>query len=227
MDQDEARAIVDRYLKEKSLVDLYDCVFIPTLTLAEQDRCKGLLDEVRSNFLFLCIGELVAELADYREPNVVRADSGITNPATRRKQRNELGVVCIWTSERADELVTLMLAQTMERAGPPTLMLSASALSTEVLRGLAEEPDTTIFISALPPFAFSQARATCQRVRTVLDKNRIAVGLWNSEDETERVIERLRNGRPDAVVHTMVQALQQVIRWQQRASDLPYAGKSR
>jgi hypothetical protein len=41
------------------------------------------------------------------------------------------------------------------------------------------------------------------------------------------VIERLRNGRPDAVVHNMVQALQQVVRWQQRASDLPYVGKSR
>jgi predicted PurR-regulated permease PerM len=220
MDQSEARAIVERYLKVHTLVDLYDRVFIPTLTLAEQDRCKGLLDEVRSNFLFLCIGELVAELAEYQEPNVVRADSGITNPSTGRKQRHELGVVCIWTSVRADELATLMLAQTLERAGHPTLMLAASSLSAEVLRGLAEEPDTTIFISALPPFAFTQARATCQRIRAVLEKNRIVVGLWNSEDETEQVIERLRKGRPDAAVHTMVQALQQVIRWQQRASDL-------
>ncbi len=225
MDQDEARAIVDRYLKNNSLVDLYDKVFIPTLTLAEQDRCKGQLDEVRSNFLFLCVGELVAELAEYQEANVVRADSGVTPPAARRKQRSELGVICICTSERADELATLMLAQTMERAGHPTLMLSTTALSEDILRGLAGEPDTTIFISALPPFAFSQARATCQRLRTMLDKNCIVVGLWNSEEESDQVIERLRKGRPDAAVHTMVQALQQVVQWQQRASDMPYARK--
>ncbi|MCU1323143.1 MAG: transport protein [Acidobacteriaceae bacterium] len=221
MDQEEARAIVHRYLTEKSLVELYDCVLIPTLSLAEQDRYKGLLDEVRSNFLLLCVRELVTELAEYRETKGVSDDSGIRSGAARRKERKELAVVCVSTSEFADDLTTLMLAQLMERAGHPTVMMSAGALSTEVLAGLAAEPATMIFISALPPFALSQAKATCQRIRRVLEHNRIAVGLWNSDEEAERVMERMRNGRPDVVIHTMAQALQQVVRWQQRASDMP------
>ena len=67
MDQQEAHAIADRYLVGKPLVTLYDTVLIPTLALAEQDRHKGVLDDIRSDFLFLSIGELVAELTDYTQ----------------------------------------------------------------------------------------------------------------------------------------------------------------
>ena len=52
MDQPEAHAIVDRFLKEKSLVELYDAVLIPALSLAEQDRHKGAIDTTREEFLF-------------------------------------------------------------------------------------------------------------------------------------------------------------------------------
>ena len=65
-DQQEAHAVATRYLENKSLVQLYDSVLIPALSLVEQDRHQGNLDDVRCNFFFLSIGELVAELTDYR-----------------------------------------------------------------------------------------------------------------------------------------------------------------
>ena len=79
-----------------------------------------------------------------------------------------------------------MLAQLLERAGHPTILLTAASVSAEILQGLSEETDTVIFISALPPFAFSQARSICQRVRGKLPENRIVVGLWNTPDDTDR-----------------------------------------
>ena len=44
MDQMEARAVVNRYLKDHSVLDLYDSVMIPAMNLAEQDRHQGALD---------------------------------------------------------------------------------------------------------------------------------------------------------------------------------------
>src|SRR6202035_684352 len=48
MDQQEGRAVIESLLKEgKTLVEIYDSVLIPALSLAEQDRHKGTMDAAR------------------------------------------------------------------------------------------------------------------------------------------------------------------------------------
>jgi hypothetical protein len=216
MDQQEAHAVANRFLQNKSLVELYDSVLIPALSLVEQDRHQGNLDDVRCNFFFLSIGELVAELTDYREKTP--ADSSPATPfPSRSTRRQDFAVVCISANDEADELTTHMLVQLMERANHQTLHLSAASVSSDILDSLGNETNTVIFISALPPFAFSQARAICQRVRSHLPNNRIVIGLWNPSEDPEQTsdltIERFGSGKPTAVVNSLAQALQQVTHW--------------
>jgi len=215
LDQKEAHAIADRFLEGKSLVELYDSVLIPALSFAEQDRHQGALDDIHSNFLFLSINELVAELTDYRRRAQTPTDPNLPATSPARPLNQEFAVVCISASDQADELAALMLSQVMEQSDHQTLLLSAATISSEILDTLGKEPDTVVFISALPPFAFSQARAICQRVRSYLPDNRICIGFWNTNDDPDQVIERFGNGRPNVVVNTLSQALQQVTQWQQ------------
>ena len=84
MDQPEAHAIVTRCLKEKSLVELYDSVLIPALSLAEQDRHKGAIDTAREEFLFLSINEMITELSEYQPapvPSPAEEGEGRRGPA--------------------------------------------------------------------------------------------------------------------------------------------------
>jgi hypothetical protein len=222
MDQREAHAIANQFLEGKPLVELYDAVLIPALSLVEQDRHQGNLDDVRCNFFFLSIGELVSELTDYKQK--VPASAIATTPYPSRSVKSEeFAIVCISASDQADELTAQMLVQLMERSNHQTLLLSANSVSTEILDSLAEESNTVIFISALPPFAFSQARAICQRVRAHLPNNRIVIGLWNTTNDPdqspEQTLERFGSGKPNVVVNTLAQALQQVAQWHQ-----PYSG---
>jgi predicted PurR-regulated permease PerM len=216
MDQHEARAVANRFLVGKPLVELYDSVLVPALALVEQDRHQGNLDDKRSDFFFLTIGEIVAELTDYHQEEPANSAPAITRRPSRPAE-NDFAVVCISVSDQADELTTLMLSQLMERASHPTLLLSAASVAGEILDSLAAEPTTVVFISALPPFAFSQARAICQRVRSHLPNNRIIVGLWNSPndpDQTpEQLIERFGSGKPNAIVNSLAQAIHQVTSW--------------
>jgi predicted PurR-regulated permease PerM len=216
MDQREARAIAYRFLDGKPLVELYDSVLIPALALVEQERHQGNLDDKRSDFFFLTIGEIVAELTDYHQKLPPNAPP-VATPRLPRTVEKEFAVICISVSDQADELTTLMLVQLMERASHQTLLLSAASVSNEILDSLATEADTVVFISALPPFAFSQARAICQRVRSHLPNNRILVGLWNSANDpdqtAEQSIERFGSGKPNVVVNSLAQALQQVTHW--------------
>ena len=81
---------------------------------------------------------------------------------------------------------------------------------------------TVIFISALPPFAFSQARGICQRVRSHLPRNRIVIGLWSPTEEADRTheltVERFGSGRPTLVVNTLAQAVGQINQWHQESA---------
>jgi predicted PurR-regulated permease PerM len=219
MDQREAHAVANRFLEGKRLVELYDAVLIPALALVEQDRHQGVLDDVRCNFFFLSIGELVAELTDYRPkelPNTI---------PHRSIRRSDFAIVCISANDQADELTTQMLVQLMEQAAHQTLLLSSAAVSGEILDSLANEPNTVVFISALPPFAFSQARAICQRVRLHLPHNRIVIGLWNTPDDPDQspdvAVERFGTGKPTAVVNTLAQAINQVTIWHQQPPRNP------
>jgi predicted PurR-regulated permease PerM len=220
MDQQEAHAVANRFLEGKTLVELYDSVLMPALALVEQDRHQGVLDDVRCNFFFLSIGELLAELTDYHQKET--GDSGLRAPGFSMQE--DFAVVCISASDQADELTTHMLVQLMEQASHQTLYLPAS-VSSEILGALANEPDTVIFISALPPFAFSQARTICQRVRSHLPHNRIVIGLWNPTEDSDQThdltVERFGNGRPSVVVNTLAQAVRQVTHWHQEAASHP------
>jgi predicted PurR-regulated permease PerM len=220
MDQHGAHAVANRFLDGKPLVELYDSVLMPALALVEQDRNQGVLDDVRCNFFFLSIGELVAKLTAYQQKET--ADSALLVP--RYTMQEHFAVVCISASDQADELTTHMLAQLMERASHQTINLPAS-VSSEILDALAKDSDTVIFISALPPFAFSETRTICQRVRSHLPHNRIVIGLWNPIEDPDQphdlTLERFGNGRPTVVVSTLAQAVRQVTRWHHEVSNRP------
>ena len=80
-------------------------------------------------------------------------------------------------------------------------------MSDEILGRLAEETETVICVSALPPFAFAETRALCQRMRHRLPRNRMIVGLWDPALDADRIRERLSTCRPDRVVTNLAQAV--------------------
>jgi len=208
MDQAEAWAVAEKFLDGKPLAELYDSVIVPVLSLAEEDRHKGALSDVRWDFALLCLSELVARLSEYQP------EKSMPVPASQALAEKEIAVVCFFTGDKADELATVMLTQLLERAGYQTLMLADDAMSDVILGSLATEKDTIIFISALPPFAFAQSRKLCQRVREHMAGNRVAVALWNSCEDADDMLTRFGAARPEVVVSTMAQSVRQVEAWQ-------------
>ena len=219
-DQREARAITERFLDEgRSLVELYDTVLVPALSLTEEERHQGALDAVRSNFIFLSVGELVALLSEHDEAGAPKREKSartLLMESLKPKPKKEFAVVCISAGDRADEMTTQMLTQLLERANYQTLSIAAAALAPEILRGMAAERDTVIFVSALPPFAFAEVRAICQRIRTLMPENRIAVGLWNTTEDNDEMLARFGAAQPDVVLGSLAAALRQVDGWRHR-----------
>jgi predicted PurR-regulated permease PerM len=210
MDQPEAHAIVDRFLKEKPLVDLYDSVLIPALSLAEQDRHKGAIDTHREEFLFLSINEMITELSEYQLAHVsspaedAAAESG---PAERLSAR----IICLAANDRADEVTAAMLAQLLEQAGHATLCLPIGHASpAEMLAVLDIRPDDVICISALPPYAFTPARTMCTLIRERFPKVKLVIGVWGFGGDTEKAKARFERAQPDRLLTSLAQAVEQI-----------------
>jgi hypothetical protein len=204
-DQTEAHNIADRFLESRGIVDLYDEVVMPTLIMTEQDRHKGVLDDVRSSYLFQSATELIAELTDYKSPLALEPACDPRGASARANP-----IVCVPANDLADEIAATMLAQLLEQCGHKTLLLPGSALSPEILTRLAEEAGTILCISAVPPFAFAHARTLALRLRQSVPGNRILIGLWNTTGDKDVLRERFGQARPDYVVATLREALAQI-----------------
>jgi predicted PurR-regulated permease PerM len=207
MDQSEAYSIADAFLEGRPLVELYDQVLLPALSLAEQERHKGMLEESRAQYLFQSATELIAQLTDYQVEAVSAEKPEENGNALATKLAP---VVCLPANDQADEIAGTMFAQLLEQCGHKTLMLPSGALSPEILSRLAEETDTILCVSAVPPFAFSHARKLALRLRESLPGNRIIVGLWNSTGDKEIMRERFGKARPDVIAGNLQDALEMV-----------------
>jgi len=106
-----------------------------------------------------------------------------------------------------------MLAQLLERAGHGVLSLPVGSPFEEILTHLLPEPQDVVCISALPPFAFAQARTLCQRIRMHLPQIRILAGIWGFVGDIDKAKERFGSTRPDRVVASLAQAVEQIGEW--------------
>ena len=217
MDQPEAHAIVTRCLKEKSLVELYDSVLIPALSMAEQDRHKGAIDPTREEFLFLSINEMITELSEYQpEPlpspaEDAEAPSGPAEQVGAPAQQTAARILCLPANDRADEVTAAMLAQILEQAGHAALCLPvAHASLLEMLALLETRPDDVICISSVPPYAFSPARAMCKLVRERFPKPKLVVGVWGFSGDIEKAKARFERTQPDRLLTSLGQAVEQI-----------------
>ena len=209
MDPTETKSIVDSYLKDHSLLELYDSVLIPALSLAEQDRHRGEIDAAREEFLFLSLNEMIAELSRYRpqaaEPDSDGSAEGIGAsdvPAERR-------ILCVPAQDQADEIASVMLAQLVEQQGDVVLSFPLCSDYGEAIAVAKPGPHDIICISSLPPYAFTPARRICKQLRSRFPKIAITVGVWGHVDK-DKAAASFERAQPDQLFTSLLQAIEYI-----------------
>jgi len=215
MDQLEAQTIVGEVLKGRPLVELYDSVLIPALSMAEQDRHKGALSAAREEFLFLSINEMVVEFSEYQ----LAGATAIADAADRPNQR----IVCLPAFDGADEIVAAMLAQILEQKGFATLSFPLGSSPNECLASIESGPGDVVCISALPPYAFAPARAMCKQIPERFPKLKVLVCVWGFGGDTQKAMARFERTQPDRLSTSLAEAVehvQELVRPKQEATPL-------
>ena len=209
MDLPEAHTIVDEFLKGRPLVELYDSVLIPALSMAEQDRHKGAIDSAREEFLFLSINEMIAEFSEYQVAGGPSpADAA---PAADVAEVLSARVLCLPAHDQADEVTAAMLGQVLEQKGFAALSFPVSGPSPgEWLAVIEAKRSDVVCISSLPPYAFAPARAMCKQIREQFPKLKIVVCVWGFIGDTQKAMARFERTQPDRLSTSIEQAVEHI-----------------
>jgi predicted PurR-regulated permease PerM len=202
-DQHEAGRILETYLKNASIRELFDTLLIPALTLAEKDRHCNALDESTVEFITQTTKDLVEELAlrseDYSQVGVTNEKrvnenleiAGAGSPAANFTSSKK--IVCVPVRDDADEVIGIMLAQLLEREGYSARAIPIGSVDTMLAEVLKAEPDL-VCLSALPPYAIAHARRIFRRLRQQNPQVTIIIGLWNSSDDPAKAAREISGG---------------------------------
>ncbi|MDZ4820214.1 MAG: AI-2E family transporter [Planctomycetota bacterium] len=207
MDPDEAQELVDDYLKQHSVMELYDSVLIPALRLAEEDRHTGQHDEDRQAFIVQTMRELIDDLGARASEQPVEIQEQADGVAARR----QISIVCLPARDQADELVAMMFSQMLELHGFQSHTVSKRALASEMVAEVENAGAHIVCVSALPPYAATHARYLCKRLRPKFPRMPILVGLWQSQGTSKKSQDRLRAIGVDHFVTTLQDATDQAL----------------
>lgn len=215
MNLDEATELAEEYLKGKSLEQLDDCVIIPALSLAEEDRHRGRLDEEREQFLFQNTRILVEDITE-------RADNLIAGTNPSRKQNGDEGnnrpansidhplVLCIPARDEADEIAALMLEQLLSKRGIPAKVLSCAGLLGECIQQVEQQKPGVVCVAAVPPFGYVHARYLCRRLRNRFPDLKVVAAILTEGDVNE-IKKRQPPVQADEVGSSLAQALAAIL----------------
>jgi hypothetical protein len=178
-------------------MELYDLVLIPALSLMENDRHNGTLDEERERFIYQATREIIEDL-----PEEVADEQEVPRHAS-------FPILCVPARDEADELVGFMLSQVLRQAGYEARAVPAG-LMKDMLTVVIREKPAIVFVSVVPPYAVSHARSICRRVRQKSSQAKSVIGLWGLRTEEPSLQQRLGAECAENVVTSLSQAVLQL-----------------
>lgn len=207
-DLTEARGILDEALKKASLLEVYDSVVVPALSLLQQHRQQNDLDENFAGVVVQNARDVVEELnEEYEGPPGGASDEGLE--IAPGAEMGLLAVVCIPSKTHADETVGIMLAQVLERKGRSAECLPLRSYSETIAQLLELRPEIVV-VSALQPSGLMQARKIAAEIRTRLGKSTVIVGLWNFAGAIDSVWARFGMETRQSTVTSLTAAVERI-----------------
>jgi hypothetical protein len=180
-------------------------VLIPALNLAEQDRHRNALDDSTVDFITQTTKDLVEEFSlrvDNPRTLATLGDIPAMVDASSKK------IVCLPVRDDADEIVGIMLAQLLDRAGYSAMAIPIGSVDRMLTEAAKAEPEI-VCLSALPPYAVSHARSIYRRLRMQQPKLTIIIGLWNYPEDPVKAAIEISGGEQHLVCTTLAQTILQ------------------
>ena len=204
----EGTEILNAYLAEHSLTEVYDDILLPALSRAKQDRGSRRLSGEEVQDIYQAARDSVMKLADHRPP---AAGEGGEEGWRDEMSGSTRHVLACAAADEGDAIALAMLRQLVSRSECEIELVSAHALSGEIVSLAAEKKPSVVLIAALLPEGLAQTRHLCKRLRARLPDIKILVGRWGEPETKANDREELMTAGADEVGMTLAQSRDQLL----------------
>ena len=207
-DQHEAAGLAEDYCDEYGPDALYDALLIPALVMAKRDRGQEALTAEDLHVFVQATRAIIEDLELRPAPTPATAADAVSQADAAPSA--VVRILGCPARDEADELALRMFRQRLDPTRYAIEVVSAEALTAEVLTLVERHSAELICIAALPPEAMTPTRYLCKRLRARFPACKIAVGCWGLTGDVEANRAALRAAGADEVGMTLEESRNQV-----------------
>jgi predicted PurR-regulated permease PerM len=200
-DAEDAAELTEQLVKEQPLIEVYDNVIIPAISLAEEGRHGGFLDSATSAYFL----ENTRELAD----DIGYADNSPAEDdlTAIKENHNPVKIICLPAKDAADELACHMFTQLL--SGVEVQVLHSAISGDSLAQAILTTRPDLICVSGVPPQATRHVAVRCRHLRRLFPNTTIMAAVWSDADLAS-IRKRIPVADANHVVCTLKQAVEYV-----------------
>jgi predicted PurR-regulated permease PerM len=220
-DSDEATERAEEYLKSHSILDYYEAVAIPALSMFEQDRSRGVLTDERRALVAAAALTLVDNLSEHED---VHEEGAADDPVDQKllseralpvaiepgSNWQDRPILCAGGRGNLDDVAAAILAQLLERCGIGARVASFEAVATATYANLDLGGVQMVCLSYLNPDSIAHARYAIRRLRRRTEVP-IAVGFWSMDPKDPRCPDLVTATRSEMAATSLGDALAEIV----------------
>ncbi len=212
-DYEDASDVASEFLRNGSLEELYETLFVPALTLAERDRDAGRLNATQEAFIYESIAELIEEMRDefaVSAGNSAPPESGDDAPPPEVEDAETIHrrILCLAAEDEADQIAAAMFAQLLTARGYLVDLADRIGVSDEALQQVKADAYDGVVLSAIAPNAAVRMRSICRKMRRSDSEVKVLVGLWSAPSRLERMQEAIKKAGANMVTASFREGLE-------------------
>lgn len=205
-DPDEASDLLEEFIQNYSVEEVYDRVLLPALVLARENRERGESTAEEHQFILDMTRELLEEVLTRSEKR--------GQEVTQESELSVDGLILVFgcpARDETDELALSMFGQLIDPSKCRYEVISHNKLTAEVISQVQQEQARAICIGFVPPKGLAHTRYLCKRLRAQFQDLKILVGCWGLETNFERTRERLLAAGADKVGSSLLETREQLM----------------
>jgi len=176
-DLQSAEVLGERFGEGQTLGQLYDRLFIPTLSLVCENRQSGLLEEEEAARIVKSLSSLVDDASERLGGAGAASLVPHSSPGPR--------IVCIATSDAADELGARMLGAVLEPRQVMLEKVAATQTVGEKVRQAADLIPDVVLVVSIHPSPLIPVRYLCKKLQATLPKVDLLVALLHAPGDAD------------------------------------------
>lgn len=199
-DINEVINFIDSYLKDHTLIDLYDNIIIPMIIEVEKDyRGLSLVSE-QKEYVFQTIADIINDL--YSRPDKLL---GIEPLKTQCK------IFCIGARSERDDLASQILTQILMKLKITTTYISNQESLANLKDVIINNKTDIVCISAVLPTSIINAKYMANKLQQSGISSAMIVVLWNHQTIPSNEAENLKNLGITHFVSSMEEAVRTIV----------------